>query len=90
MKTTIEIPEPIYKKAKILAVENGQTLKQIVIRALKRELDDPTGDSHIQQTFSQRRRLLPSFSRHQAAGAYRPGAGHQDITELISDERDAH
>ena len=80
----------MYRRAKILAVEKGQTLKQIVIRALKHELDDPTGDSHTQQTFSQRRRLLPAFSRHQAAGAYRPGADHRDITELISEERDAH
>ena len=79
----------MYRRAKILAVEEGQTLKQIVLRALKRELDGPTKDQHCQQTFSQRRRLLPSYSRYQAAGAYRPDTGHRDITELISDERDA-
>lgn len=39
MKTTIDIPEALYKKAKIRAVETGQTLKQIVLTSLEKELN---------------------------------------------------
>jgi hypothetical protein len=38
MKTTIEIPEDLYKKTKIRAIECGLTLKQIVLNSLEREL----------------------------------------------------
>ena len=39
MKTTIDIPEALYKKAKILAIERGQTLKQIVLTSLEKEIE---------------------------------------------------
>jgi hypothetical protein len=38
MKMTIEIPEDLYKKTKIRAIECGLTLKQIVLNSLEREL----------------------------------------------------
>ncbi|MCP5526905.1 MAG: hypothetical protein H7A47_08880 [Verrucomicrobiales bacterium] len=34
MKTTIDIPEPLYKQAKIRAVERGQTLRVLMLSAL--------------------------------------------------------
>ena len=41
MKTTIDIPEALYKKVKIRAIERGQTLKQIVLTSLEKNLTDP-------------------------------------------------
>lgn len=38
MRTTIELPDEILKKAKIRAVEEGVSLKQLFTRALEREL----------------------------------------------------
>jgi hypothetical protein len=38
MKTTIEIPDTLYRKAKIRAVERGESLKDLVLAALQREL----------------------------------------------------
>lgn len=38
MKTTIEIPEPLYRRAKIRAVERGESLKDLFLSALQREL----------------------------------------------------
>lgn len=88
MKTTIDIPEPLYKKAKIHAVERGQTLKQIVLASLERELaprpDQPATDSSPWAN----RKLLPEFARLQTAGAFRPRPGDRDITELISEDRE--
>ena len=39
MKTTIDIPEPLLKMAKIRAIELGQSLKQVVLTALENELE---------------------------------------------------
>ena len=41
VKTTIDIPDSLYKKAKIQAIERGLTLKDIVLTALERELNAP-------------------------------------------------
>ena len=38
MRTTLEIPDYIFKKAKLQAVQEGVTLKDVVTRALEREL----------------------------------------------------
>jgi hypothetical protein len=38
MKTTIDIPEPLYRDAKIGAVKRGTSLRRLVLRALEREL----------------------------------------------------
>jgi len=40
MRTTIELPDELLKKAKIRAVQEGVSLKQIFIRALNRELGE--------------------------------------------------
>ena len=43
MKTTIEIPDALFRKAKSKAAERGQTLKELVTEALQEKLgsDEP-------------------------------------------------
>jgi hypothetical protein len=89
MKTTIDIPEPLYKQAKIRAVETGQTLKHLVLISLSRELEFPTATAEVGKSFRERRKLLPGFVRAMKAGAFRPSKGLRDITEQISEDRDA-
>ncbi|MEN9842018.1 MAG: Antitoxin ParD [Verrucomicrobiota bacterium] len=90
MKTTIEIPEQLYKQAKIRAIERGQTLKQIVLSSLERELNDtsPPAASLPPSSYWAKRTLLPDFAAAQQSGAYRPQPEHRDITDLISADRD--
>lgn len=38
MRTTLDLPDDILKRAKIEAVERGSTLRQLVIDALQREM----------------------------------------------------
>ena len=38
MKTTIEIPDPLFRKAKSKAAERGQPLKEFVAEALQEKL----------------------------------------------------
>jgi hypothetical protein len=41
MKTTLEIPDPLFRKAKAAASARGQTLKQLVNEALRDKLAKP-------------------------------------------------
>jgi hypothetical protein len=41
MKTTIELPEEVLQRAKIIAVQRKITLKELIYRSLLRELDQP-------------------------------------------------
>lgn len=38
MRTTLDLPDDILRRAKIEAVERGSTLRQLVIEALQREM----------------------------------------------------
>jgi hypothetical protein len=38
MKTTIEIPDPLFRRAKARAAERGQSLKDLVAEALQEKL----------------------------------------------------
>lgn len=38
MKTTIDIPESLYREARIRAVQTGSTLKKLILKALQHEL----------------------------------------------------
>ena len=91
MKTTIDIPDPLYRQAKIRAVEQSTSLKDILLRGLERELRAPSdqpADSAPPLPYFARRKLLPAFARLRAAGAFRPKSGDRDITDLISDDRE--
>ncbi len=41
MRTTLDLPDELLRRAKIKAVETGSTLRQLVVDALQREMSDP-------------------------------------------------
>jgi hypothetical protein len=43
MRTTLDLPDDILRKAKIAAVERGSSLRQLVIDALRREMESFQG-----------------------------------------------
>ena len=85
MKTTIDIPEPLYKKAKFRAIEQGVTLKQIMLTSLEQTLGQPANATAV-QSFAQRRRLRPRFQQLRQTGAL---AGGVDSTLSVSEDRSA-
>jgi hypothetical protein len=87
LKTTIDIPELLYKKAKICAIERGQSLKQVVLSALENNLAEPATITRKVPYFA-RRKISPEFARLQARSAFRRKPGDRDITELISEDRE--
>ena len=71
MKTTIEIPDPLFRKAKSKASERGQTLKQFVTEALQQKLAANAskvqlGEPEWMQGFGKLRRLRGESVRIQA------------------------
>jgi len=86
VKTTIDIPEPLYKRAKIRAVETGQTLKQIVLTSLERELKSQNFSEEVPVSYWANRKLLPEYEAALHAGAF---SGGTDSSIIISEDRDA-
>lgn len=84
MKTTIDIPEALYRRAKIRAVETGRTLKELVLSSLERELSPASSSLVTGRSFSERRQLRPEFQRLMESGAL---GGGTDSTILISEDR---
>jgi hypothetical protein len=71
MKTTLEIPDLLFRKAKSTAAERGQTLKQFVTEALQEKLAvntdkaRPSGPGWM-EGFGKLRRLRKETQRIQA------------------------
>ena len=85
MKTTIDIPESLYKRAKIHAVERGLTLKDVVLASLERELAAPGPAEAVPASYWANRKLQPEFARLQAAGAFTPKPGDRSIDEILAE-----
>ena len=88
MKTTIDIPDTLYKKAKIRAVETGQTLKSLMVVSLEHELDPSFRAAESKPATWGSRKVLSEFGKLQAKGIFSPKPGDRDITDIISDDRD--
>lgn len=84
MKTTIDIPEELYKKAKIRAVETGRTLKDLVITSLEKELEPSAKVGEGEVPYWANRKLRPEFEAALKAGAF---SGGTDSTIIISEDR---
>ncbi len=54
MRTTLEIPDNLFKKAKLRAVHEGLALKDIVNRALERDLASTVDDVKTRRTRAER------------------------------------
>ena len=69
MKTTLEIPDTLFRRAKSRAAERGQTLKQLVSEALQEKLAARTGtarpgEPEWMQGFGKLRRLRKETAAH--------------------------
>ena len=41
MRTTVDIPDETYRRLKMKAVREGQTVRQLVLRGIHREIEEP-------------------------------------------------
>lgn len=54
MRTTLEIPDKLFKRAKLKAVHEGLALKDIINRALERDLASSAEDTTARRTRADR------------------------------------
>ncbi len=87
VKTTIEIPDAMYRRAKILAIERDQTLKDFVLNALERELNSSDSTDRTEQSFWARRQWVPAYREALEAGEFRVSLGSGNATDWISQDR---
>jgi hypothetical protein len=71
MKTTIDIPDPLFRRAKTKAAESGQTLKELVTQALQEKLAGKANKARPSEPewmrgFGKLRRLRKETERVQA------------------------
>ena len=71
MKTTIEIPDALFRKAKSKAAKNGQTLEELVMEALQEKLAGravaaASGEPRWMEGFGKLRSLRSETKRIQA------------------------
>jgi hypothetical protein len=85
VKTTIDIPDALYKRAKICAIERGQSLKQVVFASLERELNHPGRVDDVPSSYGAKRKLRAAFARLQAEGAFRTKPDSRPIEEIIDE-----
>ncbi len=84
MRTTIELPDEMYKAAKIRAVETNVSLKDLVTRGLMRELEEADQVREPQAPYWSSRKLEPTFAHLKKKGKLKGGA---DSTTLVSEDR---
>jgi hypothetical protein len=84
MKTTIDIPESLYKRAKIRAIQDGITLKQMVLNALERQLNSADVREATDHPYWSQRLLRPGYAEALKTGAFARGT---DSTAIISEDR---
>ena len=80
MRTTLELPDDLLKRAKIEAVERGTTLRELVGAALERELSEPAS---VRSNAARKRVRFPIFDST-APGALRLTG--EPIAKLEADE----
>lgn len=85
MKTTIDIPEALLKKAKIRAIERGQSLKQVVLIALEHDLEAPEKVAESPVSYWGNRKMNPEFKRLMEAGLMKLTPGERSIDDIVAD-----
>jgi hypothetical protein len=84
MKTTIDIPDSLYREAKIRAVEERTSLKAILLRGLEREIRAEPVIAPAEKSYWANRKLRPGYAAALKAGAF---SGGTDSTTVISEDR---
>lgn len=92
MKTTIDLPDDLYRRAKIKAVERSITLKDLLIASLADAIFSAprslkTADSSASPAARwSRRRIVPGYVQLREANTFAAGP---DSTAILDEERGA-
>jgi hypothetical protein len=82
MKTSIDIPDPLFKRIKIAAVEQGVTFREVMLSAVEAHLQQVADEAGDTPYFAQRK-LTADFARLERAGGLKV-----DIDAALAEDRD--
>jgi hypothetical protein len=85
MKTTIDIPDDLYKRARISAIEQGIRLRELMIQALSREMLHQGSTPSTPKPYWSAAELLPEYKAMAESGQLDSAL---DSTNSISADRD--
>lgn len=88
MKTTIEMPDELFRKAKAVAALRGQTLKDLITTAMERELTASDATSAHTPSIDEYLRQLEAFAQANAA-AWVTGTTAVEAIAEMRNARDA-
>lgn len=86
MRTTVELPDDLYRAAKIRAVEKGTPFKELLIQALKHELQPDQVVKEQQSPYWSKRKLSSEVQKQLKGHREEKGL---DSTGIISEDRDS-
>lgn len=90
MKTTIDMPDDLYRRAKIKAVERSTTLKELLVSSLAEAVaPSPRGPKAVTSSPADRwsrRRLVSGYAQLRDSGAFAAGP---DSSAILEEERGA-
>ena len=70
MRTTIDIPDPLFRLAKQRAADEGVSLREIVLRALQRQLGGTRRTGYRFRWRTEKGRLLPGVDLNDRRSLY--------------------
>ena len=87
MRTTIDLPDELMKKAKIRAIEEGISLKAFFTRCLENELLIPAGNSPVPTPYSGNEIPVSDGGRRETFSALKTALGEvkKELPELIEE-----
>ena len=69
MKTTIDIPEPLYREVKVKAAQQGITLRELLLSAIQRGLSPLPARSRTESHFEVDELGIPLLKRQEGDSA---------------------
>lgn len=86
MKTTIELPDPLLRRAKVLAAQRGSTLRELVIEGLQQVTGATPGAASGAATLSREEAAIAETGRHGLPVLKRPASARKPkVTRALVD-----
>lgn len=82
MKTTIELPDELFRKAKAVAALRGKTLKEMITAALERELLLPEAPPTVELSAEDYERQIEEFAQDNARAWKTANTAVTAVTEM--------
>lgn len=86
MKTTIELPDPLLRRAKVLAAQRGSTLRELVIEGLQQVTGATPGAASGASMLSREEAAVAETGRHGLPVLKRPASARKSkVTRALVD-----